>query len=452
MSLLEKIKTLEKKKVLVIGDVMLDQYEYGEVSRISPEAPVQVVKFTDSKYVLGGAANTAHNLASLSAEVSLIGVAGLDENRKILSNLLDKAKIYSQSIITDETRLTTVKKRIVAGKSQLLRVDYEKIIPASVQVLRCIERDLELFAPNADSIVVSEYGKGMITGSVMKMIKAMAAKYKVPLVVDGKPNNFEYFQDVFLITPNLKEAEAMSGIQDDVEQIGKTLVKKLNANVFLTQGAEGISVFEKNGKITRVPTKKVPVYDVTGAGDTVVAVSALGLASELQLVEIAELANIAGRIVVQKPGTATVTLDEIKNTIDSITIRESYETHEKAWGYEEWIINMKGAGYCGKKLVLNKGYQCSIHWHEEKDEVFYINQGYVLMIMDGKKELMKPNSRIRIEPGTKHRFIGLTNAEIIEFSSFHKEEDSYRDEPSGKVDDSIFEKYLQEYSLKMRNN
>lgn len=452
MNLLSSLKKLENKKILVLGDIMLDEYTYGDVSRISPEAPVQVVKFTHSKQVLGGAGNTANNLAALGSKVYLIGIIGKDENGKILLNCLKKSKIHSEGIIQDETRSTITKKRVVSGKNQLLRIDYEEKQIISDEIQNKIKDFLQSKIDYLDVIVVSDYDKGIITKDVMSFLIKIANEKNVSTILDGKPNNLEYFTGVTLITPNLKEAEEMSGEKQDIEKIGKILIEKLNSDVFLTRGSDGISVFEKNGKITHVPTKKVPVYDVTGAGDTVVAISALGLAGKIPLIEIAELANIAARIVVQKPGTATVTISEIENAADSITVRESHEKHDKKWGYEEWIVNLGSAGYCGKKLVLNKGYQCSIHYHKEKDEVFYINKGTVLMIIDGKEHLMKPESRIRIEPGTRHRFIGLTNSEIIEISSFHKEEDSYRDEPSGKVDEGKFNKYLEKYSNEINGN
>lgn len=451
MNLLSRIDLLKNKRVLVLGDIMLDEYEYGEVSRISPEAPVQVVKFMHSKKVLGGAANTANNLSALSADVYLAGVAGNDKNQEILRECLKKTNINAEGIISDETRPTTVKKRIVSGKNQLLRIDYEEKHFISEQIQNKIKEFLKIKIKLVDAVVISDYDKGLMTPELMQYTIRLANENNKPTVLDGKSKHFDSFRDATLITPNLKEAKEMSGIEYDIEKIGKKLVEKLNANIFLTRGEDGISVFEKNGRITHVPTKKVPVYDVTGAGDTVVAIAALGLASKMNLHEIAEIANIAGRIVVQKPGTATVTLDELKQTIDSIHVRESHECHEKVWGREEWIVNLEGAGYCGKKLILNKGYQCSIHYHKEKDEVFYISKGYVLIIIDGKEQLMKPNSRIRIEPGTKHRVIGLTDAEIIEISSHHKEDDSYRDEPSGKVTEDKFREYLQKYADEIFN-
>ncbi|MBN1645273.1 cupin domain-containing protein [Candidatus Woesearchaeota archaeon] len=446
MRLIDKLNLLQNKKILVLGDLMLDEYEYGEVSRISQEAPVQVVKFEYSKKVIGGAGNTANNLVSLGAEVFLAGIVGSDRKHKELLECLKQANINSEGVITDNTKPTIVKKRIVSGKNQLIRIDYEDNKPIDHEAQEKIKQFIQKKIDLVDVIVISDYDKGLINVDLMKFLINLSNEKKIPTVLDGKSQNLECFKDVTLITPNIQEARQMSGIYDNVEEMGKVLVSRLNTNLFLTRGADGISVFEKNGKITHVPTKKVPVYDVTGAGDTVVAISALGLASGMNFKEIAEIANIAGRIVVQKPGTATVTLEEIRKTMDSISIRESHEKYKKKWGYEEWIVNLDSAGYCGKKLILNKGYQCSIHYHKEKDEVFYINKGFVLMTIDGKQELMKPESRIRIEPGTRHRFIGLTDAEIIEISSFHKEEDSYRDEPSGRVNEEKFKNYIKKYS------
>ncbi len=453
LHLLEKISQLAKnrKRILVLGDMMLDYYEYGEVTKISPEAPVQVVKFKDSKYVLGGAANVANNLAALGAEVWAVGIMGNDENSEILKKCIDDAKINSEGIFTETTRPTIVKKRIVSGKNQLLRVDYEQTHPINQEVLIKLKTFLQNKIGLMNAVVISDYDKGLLTKELSQFIINLANEYKIPIIADGKPQNMNYYANVTIIKPNLKEAREMTGINDDsVEKMSRIISEKLNSHVFITMGDKGIYLFEKNGKELLVPTKRVHVYDVTGAGDTVTAITALGFANKLSIQDIAELANIAGRIVVQKPGTATATLDEIKQTLDSISIRESYERHEKEWGHEEWIVNLEGAGYCSKKLVLNEGYQCSIHYHKEKDEVFYINKGYVLIIVDGKEYLMKPGARIRIEPGTRHRFIGLTNAEIFEISTYHKEEDSYREEPSGKVDLRKFEEYLNKYRTEIK--
>lgn len=293
---------------------MLDTYEYGEVTRISPEAPVQIVNFTHSKKVLGGAGNTANNLTSLGAQVYLIGVIGEDNNADILKKCLEESKINSEGIFIDKTKSTIVKKRIVSGKNQLLRIDYEKKGFIAEEIQNKIKEFVCLKINTIDVMILSDYDKGLLTPELMKYLIKLSNDNNKPIVLDGKSQNFDSFKNVTLVTPNLIEAKKMSGEQDDIEKIGKILVEKLNANIFLTRGEDGISLFEKNGKITHIPTKKVPVYDVTGAGDTVVAVSALGLASGLNLVDIAEIANLAGRIVVQKSGTATVTLSELTNT------------------------------------------------------------------------------------------------------------------------------------------
>lgn len=332
MIVFEKLEILRNKKILVLGDLMLDEYEYGEVSRISPEAPVQIVKFTHSKKILGGAGNTANNLVSLGAEVYLSGVIGKDGNTELVLDCLKKANISSEGIIQDETRPTTIKKRIVSGKNQLLRIDYEEKNPISTKIQEKIKKFIKNKIDIVDAIVVSDYNKGLITKELMNSLLELANEKNKPTILDGKPENLECFKRVTLITPNLIEAKQMSQIKDDIEKIGKVLVDKIEANVFLTRGADGITVFEKNGKITHVPTKKVPVYDVTGAGDTVVAISALGLASGMNLLETAELANIAGRIVVQKSGTATVTIDELKAHYRddiSLFLREGIEVKQR---------------------------------------------------------------------------------------------------------------------------
>ena len=458
MDLLEKLNNFADKKILVIGDLMIDEYRSGMIERISPEAPVPVFQTKAITHFLGGAANTANNVVSMGGKASLIGLLGDDEYNQIMRQGLKKAKIELDGLITDSTRPTTVKRRFITNEQQVFREDIEKAHESNMQVFEELEKKLKKILPDSDAVVISEYDKGFLTHSNYEMILTFVRKNNKPIVIDGKPSNIIYFRNLnlinSLITPNLKEAEEMTGIQGGIEKIqdiGQKLMDITNSNLFITCGSEGIYLFEEHDKIYHFPTKKVDVSDVTGAGDTVVAVSALGMAGKTDLYDIAELANTAGRIVVQKRGTALVTKEELKQSIDSTTIRESYEKHEKKWGHEELIVNLGSAGYCGKKLVLKKEHQCSIHYHKEKDEVFYINKGCVLMIIDGEEHLMKPDDRIRIKPGTRHRFVGLTDSEIIEISSFHKEEDSYREEPSGKVDETKFQQYLTKYNEEISN-
>jgi len=199
------------------------------------------------------------------------------------------------------------------------------------------------------------------------------------------------------------------------------------------------------------PTKKVKVFDLTGAGDTVVAISTLGLASGLDLKQIIPLANLAAGLVVQKPGTSTLTLEEIKEYLSFSNVNSTRKRIDKEWGYEDWIVNYDNWNFCGKRLVLKKKYQCSVHHHKDKNEVFYVNKGIVLLKLGEKELLVKEGDSILIEPFTNHRFIGLTDSEIMEFSTHHKDEDSYREEPSGQVDDMVFENYLKIYANEINN-
>ncbi|MBD3259014.1 cupin domain-containing protein, partial [Candidatus Woesearchaeota archaeon] len=364
--------------------------------------------------------------------------------------LFNNKGINPKGLLIDKTRPTIVKQRIVSGNhQQLMRLDYEDAKPISQE----LELNLYSFIANnidtIDVIVISDYAKGLVNKNLVKKIIDLVASKNIPIIADPKPKNKNCYRDVTLMTPNFNEAKIMSDSNGSLEEIGNALINKYNSNILITRSSEGITLFEKDGTLSHFPTKKIKVFDVSGAGDTVVAVSALGLASGLNMKDIANLANIAGRIVVQKPGTSTLTVEELKESLISSNVNAIRKKIEKKWGHEDWIVNYENANYCGKRLVLKKGYQCSIHYHKIKSEVFYINQGCVLLQAYGEEKLMKLGDSLLIEPGTKHRFIGLSDAEIIEFSSHHKDEDSYRDEPSGKIDETTFKSYLEKYSGEM---
>lgn len=318
MNLMEILAEFPRKNVLVLGDVMIDKYIHGDVGRVSPEAPVVVLNITREEDILGGAANTANNLASLAAKVSLVGLAGPDANKETLLACLERARIDSSGIVIDQSRKTTVKMRLVSGRYQIARADYESTHKIGQKMQAAVLKLVRDKMAYSDVLVLSDYNKGITTEQLMREIVGLANQHRIPIVVDCKPKNVHYFRNATLLTPNLKEAREMSGIPDSVEQMGRVLVERLNANIFIKCGEEGITVFDKSRGLPQyVVTKKVPVSDVTGAGDTVVAVAALGLACgmEQNLFQLAELANAAGRIVVQKPGTATVTIDELKKEL-----------------------------------------------------------------------------------------------------------------------------------------
>jgi len=449
------ISALEKfseKTIMVIGDIMLDTYIQGETTRVSPEAPVPVVKFLKEKNVLGGAGNCANNIGVLGGKVLMVSVVGADNNAKKLIKELEKSNIDAKGLIVDSSRPTIVKQRIISsGNHQVVRLDYEETQPISKEIQNNIINFVKSNIKNVDGLVISDYAKGLIDESLAKEIIRLANIEKIPIVVDSKSTHATYFQGITLMTPNLKEAKEISGLDGDIKEIAKGVLKKINSNIFITRSSDGITLIEKDGEINNFPTKEIQVFDVTGAGDTVVAISTLSLACGLNLKEIAEIANVAGRLVVQKPGTSTLTIEELKNSLMASITNVTRQIHKKVWGKEDWIVNFSDANYCGKRLLLNEGYQCSIHYHKIKSEVFYINKGLVLMQAYGESKLMKPGESIYLEQGVKHRFIGITDAEIIEFSSHHTAEDNYRDEPSGKVDDKTFQGYLKKYAEIIHN-
>jgi len=320
--LLKILDNFRGKKILVIGDIMLDKYIWGDVSRISPEAPVQVVNVLRETYEAGGAANVANNISALSGDALMIGITGNDDARKILVEELRKKNIDVNGVLIDKDKPTTQKVRILGKSQQLLRVDYEnkehvhEIIENSI--ISFVEKNIK----NIDVVVISDYAKGVLTPKVSKKIIDISKQNKKIIIVDPKPKHREFYKDVDLITPNNAEASEMSGIEDGSDEtiieIGNKLMKSSNTNVLITRGEKGMSMFEKSGSVTHIPTNAKEVYSLIGAGDTVVATIALALASGADFKEAAVLSNIAAGIKVGKIGTASVSVEEIKKEIEKL--------------------------------------------------------------------------------------------------------------------------------------
>ncbi len=320
--LLKILENFRNKKILVIGDIMLDKYIWGEVSRISPEAPVQVVNAIKETFDAGGAANVANNVSALSGKAFMVGIAGNDESKNILLDELKKKEVNTDGIFIDNEKPTIQKIRIMGRGQQLLRVDYEKKEHVHQSIESSIIKFLQQNIKKIDVVVISDYAKGVITEEIVNAIVKSAKDQNKPVIVDPKPKHMGIYSNVTLITPNNAEASEMSGIEDEsdesVVEMGKKLMKYLNTNVLVTRGEKGMSLFEKNGSITSVPAKAKEVYSIIGAGDTVVATIALALASGADFKEASMLANIAAGIKVGKIGTASVSIDEIKKEIESI--------------------------------------------------------------------------------------------------------------------------------------
>ncbi len=320
--LLKVLDNFKNKKILVIGDIMLDKYIWGDVSRISPEAPVQVVNVLRETYEAGGAANVANNISALSGKAFMVGIAGNDEAKNILLEELKKKNIDINGIFLDKDKPTTQKVRIIGRSQQLLRVDYEK----KEHVHKSIEEQLIEFLSakikEVDVVVISDYAKGVVTQEISNNLIEISKNNNKPVVVDPKPKHLNFYSNVTLITPNNAEACEMTNIEDGSDDVvletGSKLLKYLNTNVLITRGEKGMSLFEKDGSITHIPAKAREVYSLIGAGDTVVATAALAIASGADFKEATMLANIAAGIKVGKIGTASVSIEEIKREIENL--------------------------------------------------------------------------------------------------------------------------------------
>jgi len=321
--LINIVEQFKNKKILILGDIMLDKYIWGEVSRISPEAPVQIVNVVKENYVPGGASNVANNISALGAKSYMVGVVGNDSTKDKLVQELKKRNIDVSGLIKDENKRTILKVRVLGRNQQLLRFDYEKkgYIGKYTE-----EKMFDIIAQKIeeiDAVIVSDYAKGVITKSLMEKLQTLCSKNNKIIVVDPKPQNKDFYKNVTLITPNHTEAHNMTHLPEEnfsdaeMEKLGKKLLEDMNSNILITKGEKGMSLFEKDGKITHIHAFAKEVYDIIGAGDTSVATATLALASGASFEEAAIVANHAAAITVGKVGTSTVDIEELKNSIEN---------------------------------------------------------------------------------------------------------------------------------------
>jgi D-beta-D-heptose 7-phosphate kinase/D-beta-D-heptose 1-phosphate adenosyltransferase len=302
------------KTILVVGDIILDEYLFGNITRMSPEAPqTPVVLMKNEKLVLGGAANVANNIVSLGGKAILLGSIGNDEHGRLLKKLLKKAKIKDGSFISSE-RPTITKTRVFDGERQIARIDDEKDHPLSKKELALFQTALRKIPANIDMVIVSDYAKGMISKETMRMLRRKFSGDKI--VADPKPIHKDLMRGLLIITPNLKETSLMAGAalrrHEDIRNTALRLADELQTSILATMGREGMMLCDKSDMtVYRVASPKVRAIDVTGAGDVATAACALALASGASLAEAAEFANRAAGISVTKIGTAVVTLKDI---------------------------------------------------------------------------------------------------------------------------------------------
>jgi rfaE bifunctional protein kinase chain/domain len=321
--LLDLLALMRGKRILIVGDVGIDRYTMGQVERISPEAPVPVVAVQEERHKMGLAANVADNTRTLGGEPLLLGVVGRDTMAVEFRKLLKAAKVSPGYLQYDATRRTILKERIVSDRQQLLRVDYESPHPISQKVEESILRMLKRVIRKVDGVILQDYAKGMLSRSLVEGVFRESARAKKFVAVDPNAKSpVQLYRGANFMTPNLREAQALSGIkivdEKSLMEAGKKLLALTGAPyLVITRGKDGMAIFRKgSSQVSLIPTAAREVYDVSGAGDTVIAVMALVMASGGSIEEAAFLGNVGAGVVVEKRGTATVSAAEIRTAME----------------------------------------------------------------------------------------------------------------------------------------
>ena len=309
-------------RILVIGDLILDEFLWGDVSRISPEAPVPVVLVRSESFMPGGAANVANNIHALGSKVYLAGVVGNDEKGRILTEELKKKDIDVGGIVIDGERPTILKTRVIAHHQQVVRIDREKADGLNEGLIEQIVDYVREIINDIDAIIIEDYDKGIVTLRLLQEVLRLAKQHKKIITVDPKEEHFHYYKGVTAITPNHYEAAEAAGVKfkgiESLGKIGKAILNKLKCEaVLVTLGENGMQLFEKKGGITHIPTVAQDVFDVSGAGDTVIGAFTLSLAAGASIVDSAYISNFAAGIVVGKVGIAVVTQEELVSQLAS---------------------------------------------------------------------------------------------------------------------------------------
>jgi D-beta-D-heptose 7-phosphate kinase/D-beta-D-heptose 1-phosphate adenosyltransferase len=349
------VRGFAKARLLVAGDFMLDEYIWGKVGRISPEAPVVVVQVERETRTLGGAGNVVNNLAALGASVEVVGLVGDDRPARLLKDELVRLGVEPEGLFTDAARQTTRKTRVVGDHQQVVRIDRETAAPAAPKFEAAALTFAAERLPGLNGLVLSDYGKGALTPALVQKLIRLAQGRRVPVVVDPKGRDYSAYAGATVVTPNLKELEEAVGrplgTQDEVMAAGQDLRERLSLDALLvTQGAHGMTLLRPEGAL-RIPARTPQeVFDVSGAGDTVVAVLALGLATGLDLADAAALANLAAGVVVTKKGTVPILLSEMERQL-----RAHVHQEEKVVTLQDLKFILPHLKAQGKKIVFTNG-------------------------------------------------------------------------------------------------
>lgn len=347
---------VNKPKILVIGDLMIDHYLWGSANRISPEAPVQVVDIDNESTVLGGAGNVVNNLTALGCSVGVISAIGKDEAGSELKSMLDEINTTSY-LITQNERKTSKKSRIIASHSQVVRYDKESKDDISEDTVHAIFEEFKYILDDYDLVLLSDYGKGVLTTKLTQNLIAYASSQNKKVLCDPKGEDYNKYTGAYLLTPNKKEAQEASRvtIKDEASLLDALQTLKSTASLtvpLITLSEDGIAILDSNGNIITKPTVAREVYDVTGAGDTVLASLGYCLAQDMDIVSALEFANLAAGVVVGKLGSATATLEEIEEYKSSLH-KSSIESHIKTFKQiENTVTRLKKQG---KRVVFTNG-------------------------------------------------------------------------------------------------
>ncbi len=358
MRITEIMKRFGRQRILVVGDIMLDRYVRGTVERISPEAPVPVLRVTEEACAPGGAGNVAVNLRTLGAGVELVGSLGKDRDGDEIVRFLKECGIGSGGIVRDIDKPTTSKTRLIAGNQQIARMDKEidTLAHESVEkaLLRSIQRAVKDFKPKG--IIISDYAKGVVTDSLVSRVIEIAKGAGIFVTVDPKGENYGRYRGVNAVTPNTREAETASGIrmkdEDSLKRAAEKIMEQTGADfVLITRGSDGISYFSKHGEAGTVRSHPVEVFDVTGAGDTAASVFTLSFLASYLLEESVRIANAAAGIVVSRIGTASVTQTDLKTYFAREEEKERSKIHSRA----ALAKTLAGLRTKGRKVVFTNG-------------------------------------------------------------------------------------------------
>ena len=400
-------------RIIVIGDIMLDIYYYGKVTRLSPEAPVPVVKVGHTTYTPGGAANVAVNISDVGASSFLLGYAGNDENRKKLEKLSDEKKIGHNFISVKNPTIT--KARIIGEHQQIVRMDFENSAEDSKDAQEALKKAfIEQIEKKCDAVILSDYGKGICTEELCRFVIKTSNEKGIPTIVDPKGTDWEKYSGSYIVTPNFSEFKAMVGKEisntdEDIEKHVAEIAKKYNLQKLLvTRSEKGMSCFDGKS-IIHMPTKAKEVFDVSGAGDTVVAILSVCLGAKFNLEESLLIANKAAGIVVGKLGTASASVEEIEQSFDD-------DERKKVIGINDLESMVASFRRRGKKIVFTNGCFDLVHAGHVKVLKEAKSFGDILILgLNSDSSIKKLKGESRPINNLSDRLIVLTNFSFIDY-------------------------------------